>query len=189
MRAVGPANATAVSYPAGTVKEDWQVGDLLLTHNEGFFPKIIRFGQRLRYRGDNAGYAWYNHVAVVVSPDGDLIEALSNGIVKTNARRYDNEFYSYVDVGLSESDRTKVGQYAHRVADLNTKYGWTQIVAISLSLLTGSRIQFGIQGQNICSGFAAESLRGGGYWFERKGIASSAMVTPADLAHAFGSQQ
>jgi len=190
MQAIGPKSATPQSFPPGEQPATWQVGDVILTHNAtSFISKLIRFGQRLRYRGDKSGYAWYNHVAVVVSPDGDLIEALGRGIVKTHASRYDTEFYSYIDVGLNESDRTAVGQYAQRVSDLNSRYGYVQIVAIAISLLTNSKLQFAVQGQNICSGFAAEALRAGGYWFEYKGkIASSSFVTPADFAHAFGSE-
>lgn len=190
MQAIGPSSATPESFPPGTRRKEWQVGDIVLTHNaESFVSKLIRFGQRLRYRGEDTKFAWYNHAAVVVSPDGDLIEALGHGIVKTHVTRYDKEFYSYIDVGLNDSERTKVGQYAQRVSDLNSRYGYLQIIAIAISLLTGSHLQFSLRGQNICSGFAAESLRAGGYWFERKGqIASSSFITPADLAHAFGSE-
>lgn len=184
---IGPNTATPIAYPPGTNRTEWQPGDIILTRDpKGFFSWLIRFGQRLRYRGDDKKYAWFNHVAVVVDTDGTLVEALSRGIVQTNGGRYDEAWYAYIDTDLSDYERARVAQYANRVAELNTKYGWMQIVAISLSLLTNSVVQFSVRGQNICSGFAAEALRAGGYWFEVKGqIASSSFLNPADLAHAF----
>ena len=44
----------------------------------------FRFGQRLRFRGEDEKYGWWNHAAVIVSTDGDLIEALNAGVTRTN---------------------------------------------------------------------------------------------------------
>lgn len=180
-----------VPYPVGVEPREWKPGDIILTHtSQGFFGKLIRFGQRLRYRGEDAPFAWFNHAALVVSKDGDLVEALGKGIIRTHARRYDTNYYAYVDTGLTRGEREKAVQYAERVVDLHTKYGWAQIVSISLSLLLGSKVQLGASGQNICSGFVASALQTGGYWFEKdEAVVTPAFVTPADLAHAFGTDQ
>jgi hypothetical protein len=39
-------------------------GDFILTHGRAWTRKLIRFGQRLRFRGDDAKYARWNHAAI-----------------------------------------------------------------------------------------------------------------------------
>lgn len=170
----------------------WRTGDIILTHTRSsFFGKLIRFGQRLRYRGEDKPFAWFNHAAVVIVGGNGvfLAEALADGIKLTDPDSYHKDWYAYVSLDLPEDEREDVYDYAMRTVELNTKYGWLQIIAIALSLITNGRLRFGVAGQNICSGFAAETLRAAGYWWERNGrMESSSFLTPADLASSFNTQ-
>lgn len=187
---LGPYGLKVEAYGVGNSPDCWRAGDVILTHSpDGVFGKLIRFGQRLRYRGEDKPFAWFNHAALVVSRS-ELIEAQGRGIVKSCPDDYEEQWYAYIGTGLDNIERRKVLAYAERVVDLHTKYGWAQIASIGLSLLLGSKVQFGASGQNICSGFVAAALQTGGYWFERDNkIAQAAYVTPADLACAFGTER
>lgn len=191
-----PSTVTPYPFPPGTEPESWNPGDLLLTHSpDGLFGPLIRFGQRLRYRSEREQpYAWFNHVAVIVTPfpDGSprLAEALSRGVALTEATRYDAQWFAYVDVDASDTDRAQILAYAERVAELRPSYGWLQIASIALSLLTGARLNFGVNGTEICSAFAAKSLRPAGYWWERRGrVVDETYLTPADLAVSFHTER
>lgn len=191
-----PRDVVPHPFPPGVRPESWVPGDVLLTHSpDGLFGPLIRFGQRLRYRSpDQRPYAWFNHAAVIVSPfeDGSprLAEALSGGVQLTRADRYDAEWFAYIDVAASEDDRRKTCAYAERVAALRPRYGWVQIVSIALSLLTGARLTLGVDGTEICSAFAAKSLRPAGYWWERRGnVIDETYLTPADLAVSFHTER
>jgi hypothetical protein len=49
---------------------DYHVADFILTHSHNLFGRLIRFGETLRYWGDNAKYARWNHAALIASADG-----------------------------------------------------------------------------------------------------------------------
>ncbi len=62
--------------------------------------------------------------------------------------------------------------------DDRTEYGWPTILSIILTLLTGSRLVFGMAGTAICSGFVAEALVRAGEIFDKP----PSHMLPADLA-------
>lgn len=198
----GPAAVAASPYEPGQAPSRWVPGDVILTHSpRGVFGKLIRFGQRLRYRSEyERPFAWFNHVAVVVTPDEAgaprLVEALSKGVIYTEAERYSPQWFAYIDTRASEHDREQTVTYAERVADLQPRYGMVQIVSIAWALLTGGRFTIGINGTEICSSFAAKALRPAGYWWERapRGGGRARMLdesylTPADLAVSFHTER
>ena len=189
------ASPRACRYLPGDQPDAWAPGDLILTHNPtGAFGKLIRFGQRLWYRGEDSPFAWFNHVGVIVEPGADgqprMVEALNRGVVITDPRRIAPQWFAYIDTGMSDRDRAQVVGYAERGAQLHTAYGWLQIVSIAVALLTRGRLQLSLAGQNICSGFAAQGLRGGGMWWERRGqMVSASHLMPADLAASFHTER
>lgn len=191
-----PAAVTPYPFAPGAQPQTWTPGDVLLTHTPtGVFGRLIRFGQGLRYRSaEQRPYAWFNHVAVVVSPFADgtprLAEALGRGVALTAAERYQPQWFAYVDVGAAPAEREQIRAYAERVAELRPRYGWLQIGSITLSLLTGARLTVGIDGTEICSAFAAKSLRPAGYWWERDDrVLDETYLTPADLAVSFHTER
>jgi uncharacterized protein YycO len=160
---------------------EFEPGDFILTHGDAFYSKLIRFGQRLRFRGPNRKYAWWNHAAMIVSKTGDLIEALGPGVERTHLDKYKPTEYHLVRLGslADHRDRQQVIDFAEW--SLGEKYGWLTIVNIALTLLLGGRFDFGIDGQTICSGLVAKALERTNAIFDR----ASSNIMPADLARYF----
>lgn len=189
----GSRHVAPHAYPPGQEPAQWVPGDVILTHTpHGLFSNLIRFGERLRYRSrEDAPYAWFNHVAVVISPDPEtgkprLAEALTSGTKITPAGRYLPEWFAYIDVGASQADRDQVVDFTEKEATLHAEYGWLQIMSITMSLLAGGRLTIGMDGSETCSALAARALRGAGYYWERGGrIIQETYLTPADLAASF----
>ena len=64
------------------------------------------------------------------------------------------------------------------VLDTRAKYGWLTIASIALTVLTGSKFTFFVDGEFICSGFVARAMERTGAIFTRDPV----HITPADLA-------
>ena len=58
------------------------------------------------------------------------------------------------------------------------EYGYLTIASIGLSLLTGTKFQFGFDGEYICSGLVARAMERTKAIFKRE----SSHIMPADLA-------
>src|SRR5208283_1174397 len=82
----------------------YQPGDFILTHGKAFFSKLIRFGQGLRFHGKDRKYIWWNHAAMIVSPEGELVEALGVGVRKRNISVYKDTEYYIVHLGSGLAD-------------------------------------------------------------------------------------
>ncbi len=160
---------------------DFAPGDFILTHGQSFFSRLIRFGQRLRFEGPDRPFAWWNHAAIIVSPTGDLIEALGPGVQRTHISKYQPIEYHLISVAgiVSGHDREEAVAFAEWCLDL--EYGWMTIVSIALSLLTGAKFSFGFDGQAICSGLVARALERSNAIFNR----TPSHIMPADLAKYF----
>jgi uncharacterized protein YycO len=181
----GPGESVAVGAPVvGLIagRPHARQGDFILTHSTGLYGTLIRFGEGLRYWGTDAQFAHWSHAAIFVDDDGTIIEALGGGVQKRNISVYrDTE---YVVVYLPEStcrpDRQHAGDFAEFC--LSDKYGWLTIVSIGLSLLTGGKFGFGIDGQQICSALVARSIERIGEIFKES---EPWHIMPADLAKHF----
>jgi hypothetical protein len=173
---VEPANATL--YAAGEAAPDWTPGDFLLTHGSAPFSRLIQFGQSLRIHGTDRTFTFWNHAALIINEDGDLIEALGGGLTRTNARKYQPNDYAIVPVRAEKADRLQVVRFAEYMADKHPPYGWLTIASIALTLLTGGKFTFFIDGQMICSGFVARALERTDAIFNREPV----HIMPADLA-------
>jgi uncharacterized protein YycO len=162
--------------------KDYSPGDFILTHNNDLFGKLIRFGQGLRYWGRNRKYAHWNHAALIVSEEGDLIEALSRGVVKTHLSHYKNTEYHLVDLRetlATNHDREEMVAFAEW--SWHQPYGWVTITSIALTLRTGCKFTFGVNGESICSGLVARALERTRAIFP----GNPANTTPAALAQYF----
>ncbi len=189
----GSRHVTPHAYPPGKEPAQWVPGDVILTHSpHGLFGRLIRFGEKLRYRSkEDEPYTWFNHAAIVISPDPEtgkprLAEALGDGIKTNPASKYLPEWFAYIDIGADNPDRDEIVEFAEREAELHTEYGSIQIASIAMSLIAGGRLTVGMDGSEICSALVAKALRGAGYWWERGGrIVDEKYLTPADLAASF----
>lgn len=160
-----------------------ETGYIVLTHGDHWTSKLIRFGQRLRFRGSRGKYARWNHVALVLDSEGNLGEALSGGVERTHISKYEGSDYHLVRVECAQVDREQIAAFADAVLDApqRTKYGWLTIVSLFFTLTLGSTILIGKIGTAICSGFASEALTRMGAIFPRP----PAYMMPADLAEHF----
>lgn len=161
-----------------------QTGDVVLVYTDHAVSKLIRFGQRLRFRGERRRFAHWNHAALVLNERGDIAEALTRGVKLGHISKYPVGSYVIVPLGASQADQAQILDFAKSVLAARWKYGYATIVALSISLLTGSKFVFGKIGTAICSGFVCEALTRAGAIF----VKPPAYMTPADLAEHFDAQ-
>lgn len=173
VRRFGPGDEAVVG--------EYDPGDFILTHGKTIISQLIRFGQRVRFRGQRRKYAWWNHAAMIVSADGDLVEALGAGVERTNLFKYKGTEYHLVRLNLlaTPHDRKQVVRFAEWCR--GEEYGYVTVVSIALSLLTGAKFSFGFDGQQICSGLVARALERTDIIFDQ----SPSHVMPANLAEYF----
>ena len=154
-------------------------GDFVLTHGNAWTSKLIRFGQGIRFVGPDRKYIRWNHAALIVSPDGDLVEALGGGVKETNLAKYQGTEYHLVEILASPEDRAEVVAFGKWCVD--QPYGYIIIVSMALGLLTGGKFTFAFEGQTICSGLVARALERTPAIFNR----TPSHMMPADLAKFF----
>ncbi|HEX9160091.1 MAG TPA: hypothetical protein VF980_00160, partial [Thermoanaerobaculia bacterium] len=82
-RQIQQTPAANVAFPAGdhASPQQYAPGDFILTHNSGWQARLIQFGQMLRFTGPDKKYTRWSHTAMIVSADGEIIEALGHGVV------------------------------------------------------------------------------------------------------------
>lgn len=155
-------------------------GDFLLVDQPNdSIARLVRFGQRLRYHGSDAIYAKWNHVALFVT-EHTLIEANGRTVAFTSLENYQHLDTHIVHIGATAPDRAQAVKFA--MSCLHDKYGWLTIASIAFSLVTGSRISVGLDGEEICSGLVARALERTDAIFPR----DASHMTPADLAMYYG---
>jgi hypothetical protein len=158
-------------------------GDFVFTHGTSWTSRMIRFGERIRYWGPDEKFTRWNHVAIFINKDGDIIEALGGGVQQRNISVYKQTEYHVVHLeNVLDANRDHEVEFAR--ACLNDHYGWLTIVSIALCLLTGSKIGFGVDGQEICSALVARCLERTGEIFPT----DPWHMMPADLAKYFNIQ-
>jgi len=155
-------------------------GDFVLTHGSQWTSWLIRAGQALRYYGDSRKYTYGNHAAIFSDDAGHIIEALGAGVVERHISVYDPADYHVVLLRMADLDRDQVVEFARYCRD--HQYGYLTIVSLTLSLATGSRLSFGVDGQEICSGLVARALERAGEIFPEEPW----HATPAGLAKFYG---
>jgi hypothetical protein len=169
----GPGESAAIGQ--------FQPGDFILTHGDSFFSRLIRLGQGLRFLGRNRGYARWSHAALIVSADGEIIEAIGAGVCKNHLRDYRDVEYHLVPIGSLADDRDRAQMVRFAESCRGLEYGFTICISIALSLLTGVKFRFGFDGEYICSGLVARALERTDVILPR----SPSHTLPADLARYF----
>lgn len=162
-------------------QHEFQPGDFILTHGNTFISRFIRLGQSLAFWGRDRKFIWWSHAALIVSRDGDLIEACGSGVHRSHISEYTPTDFHVVQLNklASEHDRAQICRYAEW--SLGQEYGFLTNISIIISVLTGSRFTFGFDGQSVCSGLVARALERGAAIFDR----SPSHILPADLAKYF----
>ncbi|MGH3930256.1 MAG: hypothetical protein ACRDTF_09810 [Pseudonocardiaceae bacterium] len=173
------------SYPPGVTATEFNPGDFILVEGHGFQGRLITLGQKLRIHGADRKYVKWAHAALIVDCDGTLIEAVGRGVRKWSLDDYKERHYEIFRIEASDEDRAQVVAFARWALDRHSKYGPLTILSIGLSMLTGSKLTFFIDGQFVCSGLVASALERTGSIFNR----SASNITAADLAKYFDPAQ
>ncbi len=165
----------------GVAETSFERGDFVLVAGYHFTSRLIRFGQKLRIHGADRRYVRWTHAALIVDADGTLIEAVGTGVRRWHLDGYRGDDYVVVRVATSEENRDEVVRFAEWALRNKARYSRLSTVSIALSMLTGSRLTFFIDGQFVCSGLVACALERTGAIFDR----GPAHIAPADLAKYF----
>ena len=173
-------------FEPGEAATDFEPGDFILVKTGyGFVGWLIKFGQRMRIHGDDRKYVDWVHAALIVDRDGTLVEAVGTGIREKPLDYYTGRLYQVFRIKTSDENRAEAVEFARRVLESHAKYGMLTIISMGLSMLTGGRLTFFIDGQYVCSGLVASALERTGSIFNR----SAVNITAADLAKYFDPEQ
>lgn len=152
--------------------QEYIPGSLVFVHGTGIFDRIIQWGQSRRF---NKPASYYNHVAMIVTIEGDIIEAIGKGVKQRNISKYKNKDTLIVPVRLSPDDLIEVLNFAH--SRLSDGYDWWNVLSAGLCMLFGLKFAFGFSGEDICSGLVCRSLERSDAIFPR----DPRNMTPADV--------
>ena len=78
----------ARTFGPGEQVTDPSPGDFVLTQGTSWTSRLIRFGQKIRYRGPDKIFTRWNHAAIFINQEGDIIEALGSGVQQRNISVY-----------------------------------------------------------------------------------------------------
>ena len=166
-------------------------GDFMLTHGSHWTSWLVQAGQAFRYHGDSRRYTYWNHAAIFSDYTGHIIEALGAGVVERHISVYDSADYHVVFLRMADLDRDQVVAFARHCRD--QEYGYLTVASLTLSLVTGSRLSFGVDGQEIYSGLGRPraGARAGEIFAVKPWHATQAglakfygILPPHDAAHA-----
>lgn len=172
-------------FAPGETATEFDPGDFVLVKGHGLKGSMIKFGQMMRIHGADRKYVDWVHAALIVDRDGTLIEAVGAGIRQEPLDYYTGRHYQIFRIKASDENRAEAVAFARSVLDKHAKYGLLTIVSIGLSMLTGGKLTFGIDGEYVCSGLVASALERTGSIFNR----CAANITAADLAKYFDPAQ
>ncbi|HZU71790.1 MAG TPA: hypothetical protein VE990_03370 [Acidimicrobiales bacterium] len=168
-------------YPPGAEATEWRPGDFLLTHRQALLSRFIRVCQRRMLSGEDKEFAFWSHAALVVSTEGELIEAVHRGVQRVSASEYRDVEYRVVHVDADDHDRAEAVAFAEWAAASHQRFGHLTMVSILFTVATGSRLSFELDGTEICSGLVARAEERTGAIFDR----DPTHVMPADLARYY----
>jgi len=160
---------------------EFQHGDFILTHGNSFFSRLIRFGQKISFWGADRVFTRWSHAALIVSDDGELIEAVGAGVKRSHIRDYVPTEYHLVSLNTLANEKDRDQACAFAETTIGQPYDILTCISIAIGLLTGCRLKFGFDGQFVCSGLVARSLERTSVIFDR----SPSHILPADLAKYF----
>lgn len=170
---------TVERFRAGRAIEVTEPGDFILTHRRAKYSRLVTFGQRRRFRGPDRHYAHWSHAALVIGPNGQIVQAISEGVEPSTLEEYRDVEYHYIHTGMCDTDRQQAARFA--ASCLEQKYAWVTIASLGLTLLTNTRMQFGMDGTMFCSELVVRALERGDFIFPK----AANLMMPADLAQFF----
>lgn len=143
-----------------------QPGDIVLFHNKGMIPWLIRFGQWIRRRGP---WDEWNHAAIIVDPaKGSIYQAEARGVIYIDdALEGESNFEIFPLGGFPTFDGLTIDPVkvlAFAKAQVGDRYSFLTIASIIVNLLTPRflHLDFRKDRTYICSGLVACALWAGG---------------------------
>lgn len=179
------AAVPAQTFQPGEEVSDPQPGDFALTHGEGQESKVIRWAQRIRFRGADRTYAYYNHALLFSGTDGEIIEAQPSGVMVRNISHYTAKQYTVVRVSEIADERDREQMVALARASVGEKFAWITMLSTGVHILTGGRFAFSMIGTTLCSGLVARCLEKCDLIQDRGYCYDANQMMPADLAKLF----
>ncbi len=174
-------HVTTERVPGGRTAAAVRPGDFLLSRAHGFRHSLIRFGQARRLGRDHRSYREYTHAALIISAEGDLVEAVGSGVRHSTLAAYVDEQYTIVHIDASAEDRQQIVDVAVDILARKARYSALSTVSIALWAFLGWRFTFFMDGSYTCSGLVARCLLAIGAIFHQDVV----KVTPAQLAISF----
>jgi len=173
--------ATAERYGPGEEAKDLVPGDFILAHRNHVIARFISLAQKRRFKGADAPFAHWSHTALVVEPDGALVEAEITGVRQNPISEYRAYEYHLVRLGseFSSDDRARAVAYAK--AQVGQGFGFLEMFGASLYLLFGWPVRLVRRGHEICSGLVVRALQAGGLVAQLDPF----LTLPADLAKLY----
>ena len=166
------------SFKPGVEATGLKPGDMVLTHRSGIIPRLIRLAEGRHYGPD---LAHWSHCALIVEPDGTLVEAETRGVLRSPLSKYKPAQYSVVRLSGRMSPEGSARAAAYAQAQVGKAFGFLVMFSLTVWLLTGKRLQFQREDHQICSGLVAHALQEGGL-----DVGGDPTFTlPADLAKRF----
>lgn len=175
--------ATVTWYPQGTTAPTAKVGDFILVQHTTWQAKLIRFGQRIRFRRYQRRYTWANHAMQVVSVDNGRItcvEETGRACQSVNLATYQAKLYAVVSPQTTRDERQAAATFAIR--RIGHDYGWITIGACAFNIIFRTKFSLADSSHLICSALVARAQ-------ERAGLDPGAtppeVMMPADLAEIY----
>jgi hypothetical protein len=151
-------------------------GDFILVRGTSWRSRLVSMFERLRFRrAGERQYAHWNHAALVVSFDGAIVEAGTDGVVVQHIEKYRNDEYHYVSIDAPPPVRWKAVRLAS--SRVGTSYGTLAVADAVLTALAGKTLGRASSSREVCAGLVARSLE--------LAQADARVVTPGDLAKYF----
>ena len=133
-----------------------QPGDVGWANQSGFVPWWIKWCQARKYHHSPASQ--FNHVYMVTSWQGGLIQANGSGMGAGNVSDYAGQNVVYRRPPYVAPGRNVAVQAMGELLRNHDHYGWWTIFSVALTLLTGTRFRFGVANCLICSGAVSYAL-------------------------------
>lgn len=138
----------------------YSLGDILLVNDDtgptDLLGGLIQAGEKARY-GKNApaDVVWWTHSALIVSQDGHLVEALANGVARSNILKYAHVQRKVISLDtlagrpVTQQERELV--VAGALEDVGLEYNRVDFAGLAIQLLFG--VDWGVNDgrADICS--------------------------------------
>jgi uncharacterized protein YycO len=173
--------ANAERYGPGEEATRFDPGDFILTHRVRPMAALIRFAEKIRFRGPDSVYAHWSHVALVVAENGDLVQAETLGVERVPISKYQSKEYHLVRLGpgFGPEGRKRAVEYAN--AQVGQAFGFLALTGAAIFLLFGLHVRLMRRDHQICSGLVVRALLKGGLLQD----ADPALMLPAHLAKIY----